>query len=305
MWYTKLATWRFLIYELNRSLLIDWLIGWLISSFIHWLAGRLLYFLAYSDADSINGHATTDECCSCCCWLNTITLGQSAVDNSLIPSENFLRHPLPLILLPVCTLSRVHSHISRQVHALHVPYKLVRADVVTVWSLVRTADNISVDDDIPVKPGFHSNAIACVGKQPIMVATASTEHSYWLALVFVAWSCVSCGFRLRNARNASNCVWMETGLQSLLTSILRSSAHAHGAIVAVTCVVESVTSARVHYCQWRERREAEKCELMQLRRHLSVHVQPTAVNHTSVAIHLCTSICMTAISLFLNSIVAA
>ena len=38
-----------------------------------------------------------------------------------------------------------------------------------------------------VKPGFHSNAIACVGKQPIMVATASTEHSYWLALAFVAW----------------------------------------------------------------------------------------------------------------------
>jgi len=39
-----------------------------------------------------------------------------------------------------------------------------------------------------LKPGFHSNAIACVGKQPIMVAsaTASTEHSYWLALAFVA-----------------------------------------------------------------------------------------------------------------------
>jgi len=26
------------------------------------------------------------------------------------------------------------------------------------------------------------NASACVGKQRIMVATASTEHSYWLAL---------------------------------------------------------------------------------------------------------------------------
>ena len=39
-----------------------------------------------------------------------------------------------------------------------------------------------------VRPGFHSNAIACVGKQPIMVATASTEHSYWLALAFVAWN---------------------------------------------------------------------------------------------------------------------
>jgi len=30
-----------------------------------------------------------------------------------------------------------------------------------------------------MKPGFHSNAI--------MVATASTEHSYWLALAFVAY----------------------------------------------------------------------------------------------------------------------
>ena len=55
------------------------------------------------------------------------------------------------------------------------------------------------------------NASACVGKQPIMVATASTEHSYWLALAFVAWN--SCGFRLRNARNASDCVWMWTGLK--------------------------------------------------------------------------------------------
>ena len=26
--------------------------------------------------------------------------------------------------------------------------------------------------------------------------------------------CVSCGFRLRNARNASDCVWMETGLKN-------------------------------------------------------------------------------------------
>jgi len=37
-----------------------------------------------------------------------------------------------------------------------------------------------------LKPGFHSNAITCVGKQPIMVATASTEHSYWQALAFLA-----------------------------------------------------------------------------------------------------------------------
>ena len=29
------------------------------------------------------------------------------------------------------------------------------------------------------------NASACVVKQPIMVATTSTEHSYWLALAFL------------------------------------------------------------------------------------------------------------------------
>ena len=29
---------------------------------------------------------------------------------------------------------------------------------------------------LSVKPGFHPNAIACVDKQPIMIATASTEH---------------------------------------------------------------------------------------------------------------------------------
>ena len=39
-----------------------------------------------------------------------------------------------------------------------------------------------------LKPGFHSNAIACV------------------CCVKFASACVSCGFRLCNARNASDCV---------------------------------------------------------------------------------------------------
>ena len=43
-----------------------------------------------------------------------------------------------------------------------------------------------------LKPGFHSNASACVGKQPIMVATASTEHSYWLALAYSDWYVCMC-----------------------------------------------------------------------------------------------------------------
>ena len=71
-----------------------------------------------------------------------------------------------------------------------------------------------------LKPGFHSNAIACVccvkfsrnkrKRQPIgMIGRSSGNHGWLLAN---ASACVSCGFRLRNARNASECVWMETGL---------------------------------------------------------------------------------------------
>jgi len=41
-----------------------------------------------------------------------------------------------------------------------------------------------------------------------------TEHFYWLSL-----ACVSCGFRLRNARNASDCVWMETGLHFIWDTV--------------------------------------------------------------------------------------
>jgi len=39
---------------------------------------------------------------------------------------------------------------------------------------------------------------------------SSGNHDWLLAN---ASACVSCGFRLRNARNASDCVWMETGLE--------------------------------------------------------------------------------------------
>ena len=42
-----------------------------------------------------------------------------------------------------------------------------------------------------VKTGFHPNAIACVGKQPIMVATASTEHPIGYPMQAHAFSPVS------------------------------------------------------------------------------------------------------------------
>jgi len=47
-------------------------------------------------------------------------------------------------------------------------------------------------------------------RQPIgMLGRSSGNHDWLLAN---ASACVSCGFRLRNARNASDCVWMETWL---------------------------------------------------------------------------------------------
>jgi len=46
-------------------------------------------------------------------------------------------------------------------------------------------------------------------RQPIgMLGRISGNHDWLFAN---ASACVSCGFRLRNARNASDCVWMETG----------------------------------------------------------------------------------------------
>ena len=47
-------------------------------------------------------------------------------------------------------------------------------------------------------------------RQPIgMLGRSSGNHDWLLAN---ASACISCGFRLRNARNASDCVCMETGL---------------------------------------------------------------------------------------------
>jgi len=47
--------------------------------------------------------------------------------------------------------------------------------------------------------------------QPIGMLGWSGGNQGWLLVN--ASACVSCGFRLRNARNASDCVWIETGLK--------------------------------------------------------------------------------------------
>ena len=78
-----------------------------------------------------------------------------------------------------------------------------------------------------LKPGFHSNAIACVNenrKKHKRLRWQAANHgchcfdwAFLLAGACVccvnASACVSCGFRLRNA---SDCVWMETGLNCRL-----------------------------------------------------------------------------------------
>ena len=48
-------------------------------------------------------------------------------------------------------------------------------------------------------------------RQPIGMLGRSSGNNDWL--LANASAHVSCGFRLRNARNASDCVWMETGLE--------------------------------------------------------------------------------------------
>ena len=57
-------------------------------------------------------------------------------------------------------------------------------------------------------------------RQPIgMLGHSSGNHDWLLAS---AIACVSCGFHLRNARNAIDCVWMETGLEKgWITTIQR------------------------------------------------------------------------------------
>ena len=53
-----------------------------------------------------------------------------------------------------------------------------------------------------------------------MLGHSSGNHDWLLAN---AIACVYCGFHLRNARNASDCVWMETGLYT--------HTHTHGVCI--------------------------------------------------------------------------
>jgi len=57
-------------------------------------------------------------------------------------------------------------------------------------------------------------------RQPIgMLGRSSGNHDWLLAN---ASACISCSFRLCNARNTSDCVWMETGLSHLRADCLET-----------------------------------------------------------------------------------
>jgi len=60
----------------------------------------------------------------------------------------------------------------------------------------------------------------------------------------IGWfACVSCGFRLRNARNASDCVWMETGLKCMSVSFSAHLSVAHSCCI-VSHTVEDYSAYR-------------------------------------------------------------
>ena len=106
--------------------------------------------------------------------------------------------PLPLEVGPLIQLGGLGSAVSSPsgnyqpiLHLVHFSLK--------IWHLVAT-----ILDDFPVK--FSRNKRK---RQPIwMLGRSGGNHDWLLAN---ASACVSCGFRLRNARNASDCVWMQTG----------------------------------------------------------------------------------------------
>ena len=80
-------------------------------------------------------------------------------------------------------------------------------------------------------------------RQPIgMLGRSSGNHDWLLAN---ASACVSCGFCLRNARNAynaSDCVWMETGFRVMLLYGFR-----HSRISDVSYCTGAVGSCQVGY----------------------------------------------------------
>ena len=68
-----------------------------------------------------------------------------------------------------------------------------------------------------------------------MFGRSSGNHDWLLAN---ASACVSCGFRLRNARNASDYVWMETGLNTVTPPCCTNvQARAHNVILQETTLI--------------------------------------------------------------------
>jgi len=97
-----------------------------------------------------------------------------------------------------------------------------------------------------------------------MLGRSSGNHDWLLAN---ASGCVSCGFRLRNARNASDCVWMETGLKCRVCSS-NSTWQFTGAFKAERRAA-SMTAVGLQCCQRQRLRSASRQQLLIPRHRLS------------------------------------
>ena len=126
----------------------------------------------------------------------------------------FYSSPVCYLYLTVCSASNARERAERACRSL-------RRQKPAAQSLAVRRLRGWVLDRVQLKPGFHSNAIACIACVAGVAYTKTARN---------ASACVSCGFRLRNARDASDCVWMETGLDAD-HSIALSKTVLHGYVV--------------------------------------------------------------------------
>ena len=145
------------------------------------------------------------------CFVMTLNRSDNALPEAILNASAPVSNRLFLVLCVEHFYARmfiaiVHSFVSF-IHCVNCELEALNDLLSINCDHVRLSSGLfSATDRLP--PGFHSNAIACARnkrkRQPIgMLGRSSSKHDWLLAN---ASACVSCGFRLRNARNASDCV---------------------------------------------------------------------------------------------------
>ena len=124
----------------------------------------------------------------------------------MLTAEHVLRRAVhPSVCLPVCVSACL--------------YLCVSVCVCVWWPVACRRDYLRERERrlSPVSIQTQSLALRALRKnenrkkpQPIGMLSHSSGNHDWLLANAIA--CVYCGFHLRNARNASDCVWMETAL---------------------------------------------------------------------------------------------